>query len=55
MTLVPITLDMHAVPKDQHLLGTTLCPGAPSGRVIQGAEAEVTHWRREPRNLQRIS
>jgi hypothetical protein len=25
VTLVPITLDMHAVPKDEHLLGTTLC------------------------------
>jgi hypothetical protein len=25
VTLVPITLDMHAVPQDQHLLGTTLC------------------------------
>ena len=25
VTLGPITLDMHAVPKDEHLLGTTLC------------------------------
>jgi hypothetical protein len=25
VTLEPITLDMHAVPKDEHLLGTTLC------------------------------
>jgi hypothetical protein len=25
VTLVPITLDMYAVPKDEHLLGTTLC------------------------------
>ena len=25
VTLVPITLDMYAVPKDQRLLGTTLC------------------------------
>jgi hypothetical protein len=25
VTLVPITLDMYTVPKDQHLLGTTLC------------------------------
>jgi hypothetical protein len=25
MVLGPITLDMHAVPKDEHLLGTTLC------------------------------
>ena len=25
VTLGPITLDMHAVPKDAHLLGTTLC------------------------------
>ena len=25
VTLVPITLDMHAVPKDERLLGTALC------------------------------
>jgi hypothetical protein len=25
VALGPITLDMHAVPKDEHLLGTTLC------------------------------
>jgi hypothetical protein len=25
VTLGPITLDMHAMPKDEHLLGTTLC------------------------------
>jgi len=25
VTLGPITLDMHGVPKDEHLLGTTLC------------------------------
>jgi hypothetical protein len=25
VTLGPITLDMHAVPKDEYLLGTTLC------------------------------
>lgn len=25
VTLEPITLDMHTVPKDEHLLGTTLC------------------------------
>jgi hypothetical protein len=25
VTLGPITLDMHAVPEDEHLLGTTLC------------------------------
>jgi hypothetical protein len=25
VTLVPITLDMYAVPKDEHLLGSTLC------------------------------
>ena len=25
VTLGPITLDMHAVPKDEHLLGTALC------------------------------
>ena len=25
VTLEPITLDMYAVPKDEHLLGTTLC------------------------------
>jgi hypothetical protein len=25
VTLAPIVLDMHAVPKDQHLLSTTLC------------------------------
>jgi hypothetical protein len=25
VTLVPITLDMHTVPQDEHLLGTTLC------------------------------
>lgn len=25
VTLGPITLDMHAVPKDEHLLGATLC------------------------------
>jgi hypothetical protein len=25
VTLGPITLDMHAVPKTEHLLGTALC------------------------------